>query len=90
MRLSFHPDELNLVIADTGAGIRSDSDGPAAPGHGNGLTNMQDRARWLGGRIVIEPGESGGTRVVLAVPLDDVESTEMPATRHGAPTEVMS
>ena len=51
---------------------------------------MHERARWLGGRIVIEPGSTGGTRVVLAVPLDDVESTEMPATRQGSPTEVMS
>jgi hypothetical protein len=28
--------------------------------------------------------------VVLAVPLDDVESTEMPATRQGIATEAMS
>jgi signal transduction histidine kinase len=90
VRLAFGPDEVDLVVADTGGGIRDEIAGPAVPGHGNGLKNMHERARWLGGRIVIEPGESGGTRVVLAVPLDDVESTEMPATKQGSPTEVMS
>jgi signal transduction histidine kinase len=90
VRLAFSPDEVDLVVSDTGGGIRDEIAGPAAPGHGNGLKNMHERARWLGGRIVIEPGSTGGTRVVLAVPLDDVESTEMPATRQGSPTEVMS
>ena len=90
VRLTFRPDEIDLVVADTGQGIRDEIAGEVAPGHGNGLRNMHERARWLGGRIVIEPGPSGGTRVVLAVPLDDVESTEMPATRQGIATEVMS
>jgi len=39
---------------------------------------------------VIESSPSGGTRVVLAVPLDDMASTEMPATQQGTPTEVMN
>jgi signal transduction histidine kinase len=51
---------------------------------------MEERARRLGGRVVIEPNPTGGTRVVLAVPLDDVEATEMPATRAGVPDEVIS
>jgi len=88
--LAFHPDEINLTISDTGGGIRDEVAGSAAPGHGNGLKNMHDRARWLGGRIVIESSPSGGTRVVLAVPLDDMASTEMPATQQGTPTEVMN
>jgi hypothetical protein len=40
--------------------------------------------------VVIEPSATGGTRVVLAVPLDDVEATEMPATRTSVTDEVIS
>lgn len=86
--LVFRPDEIDFVVSDTGRGFDPDQGAAAEPGHGNGVRNMHERARWLGGRIVIEPGPSGGTRVVLAVPLDDVESTEMPATRQTLPSEV--
>ncbi len=34
---------------------------------------MRERARRLGGRVQIEPAPGGGTRVVLAVPLDSEE-----------------
>ena len=90
MVLAFRPDEINLVVADTGSGFdRTDAD-RTEPGHGNGLPNMQARARRLGGRVFIEPNPSGGTRVMLAVPLDDVEATEIPATTPGLPDEVIS
>jgi signal transduction histidine kinase len=64
--LVFAPDELDLVVADDGCGPGPMIDG----GEGQGLRNMRERARRLGGRLVVEPGERGGTRVTLAVPLD--------------------
>ena len=88
--LAFRPDEIMLVVSDAGCGFSAGGHDRSEPGHGNGVRNMQERARWLGGRVVIEPSPAGGTRVVLAVPLDDVEATEMPATTTGVADEVIS
>jgi len=66
--LTFAPDELDLVVADDGCGL-GDVLEASGPAH-NGLRNMRERARRLGGRLVVEPAVSGGTRVTLAVPLD--------------------
>jgi len=90
VNLCFRADEINLLVADTGRGFPDRIPDRSAEGHGNGVPNMEERARRLGGRVVIEPNPTGGTRVVLAVPLDDVEATEMPATRAGVPDEVIS
>lgn len=87
--LAFRPDEITLLVADTGTGLATGPADRSEPGHGNGLRNMRERARWLGGRVTVENAPAGGTCVVLAVPLDDVEATEMPATT-GAADEVMS
>lgn len=70
--LTFTPDELDLVITDDGTGP-----GVALFGKsdGQGLRNMHERARRLGGRVAVEAAPGGGTRVALAVPLD----SEVPA-----------
>ncbi|MBI4674051.1 MAG: GAF domain-containing sensor histidine kinase [Chloroflexi bacterium] len=57
-----------LVVQDNGIGIeegRRDGLG------GNGLRNMQERARSAGGQIQIEPGETIGTRISLRIPVGD-------------------
>lgn len=64
------PDEIDLVVADNGCGPGG---APAGDGRGQGLRNMRERARRLGGRLVVEPAPDGGTRVTLAVPLDSEE-----------------
>ena len=46
------PDELDLVIADDGRGPAA---GESDEGCGQGLRNMRERARRLGGRLVVEP-----------------------------------
>jgi signal transduction histidine kinase len=63
--LCFRPDELNLVVEDDGCGCGADESVA-----GQGLRNMRERARRLGGRLAVEPLAGGGTRVALAVPLD--------------------
>ncbi len=74
--LTFAPDELDLVVEDDGIGI------PDEPAHrGEGLRNMMERARRLGGRAVIERNETRGTRVSLEIPLDD-EAPEESEHQH--------
>jgi len=81
--LAFQPDELDLTVVDDGCGLP----GPAAAAPGQGLRNMHDRARRLGGRLVVEPVPRGGTRVALAVPLDS-ESPELDPSILSPLTEV--
>ena len=75
--LLFSSDELDLVVTDDGRGP-----GPTSPeddsGRHEGVRNMRERARRLGGRLAIEAAPGGGTRVTLAVPLDsDVPDGEL-------------
>jgi signal transduction histidine kinase len=74
--LRFAADELELRVRDDGQGHV-----PGAPdeGCGNGLRNMRERARRLGGRITLGPAKGGGTAVSLSVPLDSEEPAAEPA-----------
>jgi two-component system sensor histidine kinase UhpB len=56
-------DRLLLEIRDDGRGL-----GEATPHVG--LRSMQERAHEAGGRLEIEPGERGGTRVLASLPLE--------------------
>lgn len=67
--LTFAPDELDLVVSDDGCGPGEPTEG-ADTGRHEGLRNMRERARRLGGRLSVDGAPGGGTRVVLAVPLD--------------------
>jgi two-component system, NarL family, sensor histidine kinase DevS len=60
-------DAVALIIEDNGIGIENGS-GDGAGGHG--LPNMRERARATGGEIRIDPGEAGGTRVELRIPVN--------------------
>ena len=83
--LCFRPDELGLVVFDNGCGVAADESVA-----GQGLRNMRERARRLGGRLTVEPVAGGGTRVALAVPLDaeypaEPDQTMIPPTAHEVP-----
>jgi PAS domain S-box-containing protein len=51
---------LTLVVCDDGRGIPTDG----VP-RGDGLTNIAERARSLGGELVVEPNEPTGTRLLV-------------------------
>jgi signal transduction histidine kinase len=61
--------DLHLQIADDGRGFDS-----AATGGGQGLQSMRERARSLGGRLVIAGGSGTGTRVEAVIPLPEEAS----------------
>jgi ligand-binding sensor domain-containing protein/signal transduction histidine kinase len=68
VRLEVDPPRLRLTIADDGRGFdvtQSPAAATSPASGGNGLRNMRERARQLGGEIHIEsaPGEGGRIRV---------------------------
>ncbi len=80
VELVFAPDELDLIVIDDGIGIAD------APAHtGEGLRNMRERARRLGGRAEIGRIAGRGTRVALEIPLD----IEAPDESDSEPQEVL-
>lgn len=61
--LALAEDALLLEIRDDGIGV------PAGYQAGVGITAMRERAEELGGELLVEPGEGGGTRVQARLPL---------------------
>lgn len=76
--LAFAPDELELVVRDDGCGMRAAN---GSDHEGQGLRNMRERARRLGGRLTIDTG-GGGTRIVAAIPLDADVPAPAPVQRQ--------
>lgn len=64
VQLSAPRDILALTVEDNGRGFTPD---PQAPGIG--LTNMRTRLQQVGGTLTYEPGEDGGTRALVRIPL---------------------
>jgi two-component system sensor kinase len=60
-------DRLRAVVEDNGIGFQPPADGA---GTTLGLSGMHERARLVGGRIAIEPGQGTGTTVMAEVPVN--------------------
>ena len=58
-------ENLILILEDNGKGFNAPGGGP---GSGNGLYNMQERARILGGTITVETSEGKGTTIRVKIP----------------------
>jgi PAS domain S-box-containing protein len=66
--------KLNFLMQDNGIGfdIRSVNQQPPA-GRGMGLFAMAERARMLGGSLVIESQKGAGTKIALSLPIREKE-----------------
>jgi signal transduction histidine kinase len=58
---------LRLEVADDGTGFD-----PARAKRGSGLTNLEDRARAVGGDMIVESGPGAGTRLSVTLPRESV------------------
>jgi signal transduction histidine kinase len=58
---------LRLEVADDGIGFD-----PAGAKRGSGLTNLEDRARAVGGDMIVESGPGAGTRLSVTLPRESV------------------
>ena len=67
-------DALKLEVTDDGVGIPQDRL------VGVGMVSMRERAEELGGRLSIEPGSEGGTRVSADLPLPQRRSADATAS----------
>ena len=62
-------DLVTLTVTDNGRGLRDYS---AARETGFGLAGMRDRLALVGGNLVVGTGNTGGTRLRVAVPVPDL------------------
>lgn len=65
MQLIENRDNLILILEDDGIGFELEQ---SEPGSGNGLYNMAERARILGGTLNIETGPGKGTTIRVKIP----------------------
>ena len=70
IELQQHEGEIQLSVRDNGLGFEG------KPGHGMGLTSMQERAEAIAGftRITSQPGQGTEVRAVLPVPKKDTNN----------------
>ena len=64
VRLTADAGRVVLEVTDDGVGFIAD-----APSHGQGLTNMHERASALGGSFTVEAADPHGTVVTWSSPL---------------------
>ena len=67
VRVSYGDQDLTVQVDDDGRGV---SPHASAPGSGQGIVSMRERAAALGGDLQAEPRPDGGFRVRARLPLD--------------------
>ena len=67
--------DLMLTIEDNGRGLgrKPESSGTEHDAGGHGLASMKERVEKLGGRFKLESSATGGTAILIQVPLNRVE-----------------
>ncbi len=73
--LSYEGESVRLLVLDNGVGIDSSARRRGRSDRGRGVAGMQERAQILGGRFLAEKTDAGGTRVLIEIPLVEVEAS---------------
>jgi signal transduction histidine kinase len=85
--LTFHPDRLEIDVADDGPGPAPISGGDVSGGDGSGLRGIAERVAMLGGALSVGPRAGGGFGVRAVLPLDDLPGDERRLT---SPAQVLA
>jgi signal transduction histidine kinase len=72
VNLSYQGDYTSLTVSDNGKGVSVDSVSKKGY-HGQGIANMQARARMLGGELILDSKPGHGLTLQLTVPCDGTE-----------------
>ena len=73
--LTYGADSIRLELIDDGSGLNLEK---ASRNGGVGLQSMQERAERLGGRLIIESAPGKGTRLILTVPIHELNNAQIP------------
>jgi signal transduction histidine kinase len=65
VRLTLHPDHVDVQVTDDGAGSPGDQDASS----GNGLRGIAERVDLLGGTLSVGPGPDGGFAMRAHLPV---------------------
>lgn len=76
LRVDYRHGALRIVVSDDGRGT---PDPAAAPGGGNGLPGMRERAASLGGTLEAGPTPDGGFRVAATLPTGEEPGVTSPS-----------
>ena len=72
------PVELGADDAMVRLAVRDDGIGGADPARGSGLVGLSDRIEALGGTLHVTSPDSGGTTLVIEIPVKDSDNPEAP------------
>ena len=81
VELSGSDSSLTITVSDQGLGLNPDILGSSTSTGGFGLLSLHERARYIGGSLVIESTPGQGSRFILTVPIsldraDEIERLE--------------
>ncbi len=68
--ISFPNGRVMVIVTDSGRGFDPDILKPFTPDTGFGLLRLQERARSMGGSLVVESTPGQGSKFTLTVPMD--------------------
>ncbi len=74
--LSVSNDCLSVTVSDQGRGIDPTILDSKTPSHGFGLLSLRERARYIGGNLMIESAPEQGSRFTLTIPVSISKKNE--------------